>query len=80
MKHKENLTLHLTLHHAPLQLIVSNVSKDILLIFVLLMIIFVSYFSGNRLNADKTDLSEILPEEVEEEAKAAAEISMGTEV
>lgn len=37
-------------------------------------------FPGTRLNADKTDLSEILPEEVEEEVKAAAEISMGTEV
>lgn len=35
---------------------------------------------GTRLNADKTDLSEILPEEVEEEVKAAAEISMGTEI
>ena len=35
----------------------------------------VSYF-----NAEKTDLSAILPEEVEEEVKAAAEISMGTEV
>ena len=37
-------------------------------------------FSGTRLNAEKTDLSAILPEEVEEEVKAAAEISMGTEV
>ena len=35
---------------------------------------------GTRSNAEKTDLSEILPEEVEEEVKAAAEISMGTEV
>ena len=43
--------------------------------FLLLMI-----FSGTRLNAEKTDLSAILPEEVEEEVKAAAEISMGTEV
>lgn len=37
-------------------------------------------FSGTRLNAEKIDLSAILPEEVEEEVKAAAEISMGTEV
>ena len=37
-------------------------------------------FSGTRLNAEKTDLSAILPEEIEEEVKAAAEISMGTEV
>ena len=37
-------------------------------------------FSGTRLNAEKVDLSAILPEEVEEEVKAAAEISMGTEV
>ena len=36
--------------------------------------------SGIRQNAEKVDLSEILPEEVEEEVKAAAEISMGTEV
>jgi len=43
--------------------------------FVPLMI-----FSGTRLNAEKTDLSAILPEEVEEEVKAASEISMGTEV
>jgi len=35
---------------------------------------------GTRSNAEKTDLSEILPEEVEEEVKAAAEISMGTEI
>lgn len=50
------------------------------LICVMFMIIVVSCFPGTRLNADKTDLSEILPEEVEEEVKAAAEISMGTEV
>ena len=50
------------------------------LICVMFLIIVVSYFLGTRLNADKTDLSEILPEEVEEEVKAAAEISMGTEV
>ena len=37
-------------------------------------------FSGVRVNALNIDLSEILPEEVEEEVKAAAEISMGTEV
>ena len=36
--------------------------------------------AGIRQNAEKADLSEILPEEVEEEVKAAAEISMGTEV
>ena len=36
--------------------------------------------AGIRQNAEKVDLSEILPEEVEEEVKAAAEISMGTEV
>lgn len=35
---------------------------------------------GIRQNAEKADLSEILPEEVEEEVKAAAEISMGTEI
>ena len=42
--------------------------------------LMIGIFLGTRLNADKTDLSEILPEEVEEEVKAAAEISMGTEV
>ena len=37
--------------------------------------------AGIRQNAEKVDLSEILPEEGgEEEVKAAAEISMGTEV
>lgn len=36
--------------------------------------------AGIRQNAEKVDLSEFLPEEVEEEVKAAAEISMGTEV
>lgn len=36
--------------------------------------------AGIRQNAGETDLSEILPEEVEEEVKAAAEVSMGTEV
>ncbi|KAG9473370.1 hypothetical protein GDO78_016510 [Eleutherodactylus coqui] len=35
---------------------------------------------GDRVNFASFDLSEILPEEVEAEVKAAAEISMGTEV
>lgn len=35
---------------------------------------------GFRTNASATDLSEILPEEIEQTLKAAAEISMGTEV
>lgn len=36
--------------------------------------------AGDRTNVATTDLSEILPEEVEAEVKLAAEISMGTEV
>ena len=36
--------------------------------------------SGDRTNTSTTDLSDILPEEVEQEVKEAAEISMGTEV
>uniref|UniRef100_A0A3Q4AMI2 Nucleolar protein 58 n=1 Tax=Mola mola TaxID=94237 RepID=A0A3Q4AMI2_MOLML len=35
---------------------------------------------GDRTNVSSTDLSEILPEEIEAEVKLAAEISMGTEV
>ncbi|XP_062972225.1 nucleolar protein 58 isoform X2 [Elgaria multicarinata webbii] len=35
---------------------------------------------GDRKNFSCSDLSEVLPEEVEEDVKAAAEISMGTEV
>lgn len=35
---------------------------------------------GDRTNVASTDLSDILPEEVEAEVKLAAEISMGTEV
>uniref|UniRef100_A0A915I1C8 Nucleolar protein 58 n=1 Tax=Romanomermis culicivorax TaxID=13658 RepID=A0A915I1C8_ROMCU len=35
---------------------------------------------GIRENAHKTDLSDILPEELEEQLKQAAEISMGTEI
>ncbi|WFD33635.1 Nucleolar protein 58 [Malassezia cuniculi] len=35
---------------------------------------------GFRTNASATDLSEILPEELEQTLKAAAEISMGTEI
>jgi len=35
---------------------------------------------GTRDNAKNTDLSDILPEEVEEKVKEAAEISMGTEI
>lgn len=35
---------------------------------------------GMRTNAAKTDLSEILPEEIETAVKAAAEVSMGTEI
>src|SRR5688500_14608955 len=33
-----------------------------------------------RQNAAKTDLSDILPEEVEQQLKEAAEVSMGTEI
>merc|ERR1711962_305260 len=35
---------------------------------------------GMRVNAAKTDLSDVLPEDVEEKVKEAAEISMGTEI
>lgn len=35
---------------------------------------------GMRTNAATTDMSEVLPEEVEEKVKEAAEISMGTEI
>lgn len=35
---------------------------------------------GTRDNAKSTDLSEVLPEEIEEKVKEAAEISMGTEI
>lgn len=35
---------------------------------------------GYRTNASSTDFSEILPEEIEQELKDAAEISMGTEI
>ena len=35
---------------------------------------------GIRQNASKTDLSEVLPEELEQEVKEQAEISMGTEI
>jgi nucleolar protein 58 len=36
--------------------------------------------TGLRNNVQNVDLSDTLPEEIEEEVKAAAEISMGTEV
>lgn len=36
--------------------------------------------AGDKVNAAKCDLSKILPEEVEQEVKDAAEISMGTEI
>ena len=35
---------------------------------------------GFRENAKSTDMSEVLPEEVDEKVKQAAEISMGTEI
>jgi nucleolar protein 58 len=35
---------------------------------------------GVRTNASSTDLSDVLPEEIEEKVKEAAEISMGTEI
>uniref|UniRef100_A0A8D0L3L6 Nucleolar protein 58 n=1 Tax=Sphenodon punctatus TaxID=8508 RepID=A0A8D0L3L6_SPHPU len=35
---------------------------------------------GDRKNVSSSDLSELLPEEIDEDVKAAAEISMGTEV
>lgn len=37
-------------------------------------------FIGDRTNVSSSDLSELLPEEIEAEVKLAAEISMGTEV
>ena len=36
--------------------------------------------AGDKLNTASSDLSSVLPEEVEQEVKEAAEISMGTEV
>jgi nucleolar protein 58 len=36
--------------------------------------------TGRRTNFVTTELEDILPEEIEEEVKEAAEISMGTEV
>lgn len=38
------------------------------------------YIPGYRTNAVNTDLSDILPEDIEQEVKQAAEISMGTEI
>lgn len=35
---------------------------------------------GDRTNVSSSDLSDLLPEEIEAEVKLAAEISMGTEV
>ncbi|KAL3855412.1 hypothetical protein ACJMK2_014623 [Sinanodonta woodiana] len=40
----------------------------------------VVHFMGFRTNAATTDFSEILPEELEQEVKEVAEISMGTEI
>lgn len=37
-------------------------------------------FLGTRDHVAKTDLSDILPEDIEEKVKEAAEISMGTEI
>lgn len=39
-----------------------------------------SHPAGDRKNFSSSDLSDILPEEIEVDVKAAAEISMGTEV
>ena len=36
--------------------------------------------TGSRTNAATTDFSDELPEEIEQELKQAAEISMGTEI
>lgn len=41
---------------------------------------FIETILGQKGNAATSDLSAILPEEVEEELKKAAEISMGTDV
>lgn len=64
---------------------VGEIFNYCLFVYVVIFYLYNSYLfihicSGTRVNAEKTDLSEILPEEVEEEVKAAAEISMGTEV
>ena len=48
--------------------------------FVITSCAWFFFCPGTRSNAEQTDLSEILPEDVEEQVKAAAEISMGTEV
>ena len=46
----------------------------------LLTVTFDCCGAGVRQNITNSDLSTILPEEVEEEVREAAEISMGTEV
>ena len=47
---------------------------------VAISLIFLPSSSGFRVNAAVAKFSSILPEEVEEELKSAAEISMGTEI
>lgn len=56
------------------------VANTVLLLLLLFHPAFLLWYTGDRKNVSCSDLSEILPEEVEEEVKAAAEISMGTEV
>ena len=38
------------------------------------------FFPGDRVNCKDTDFSDLLPEDLEQEVKENAEISMGTEV
>lgn len=48
--------------------------------FAFLFLLFYISLPGTRENTANTDLSDILPEDVEEKVKEAAEISMGTEI
>lgn len=62
---------------------VADVHRYICSLFKLISSASHSYLScstGDRKNFASSDLSEVLPEEIEEDVKAAAEISMGTEV
>lgn len=47
---------------------------------IVIIIINILWPAGDRTNVAGSDLSDILPEEIEADVKLAAEISMGTEV
>jgi len=56
------------------------VKKNLFIILEVAFCVVKPWFSGVRTNANTCDMSTVLPENIEEEVKQQAEISMGSEI